>query len=146
MCPIKERQRVHPVLLGKLISNTTIVIDLKIFSIAGDISVHVPAPWSRLGIQHASHSVRAVAMPPDTFDLQSLIIWEILRQAHLLELVLSLTPSLLVLYMIWPNHLNFCFISVSKLPHIRGSVSSSLLTLFICFNEPIESHVIFFKG
>ena len=51
------------------------------FSVAGDISVHVPAPCNRLGTQQISHSNRAVSKPPTNFALQSLTMLVISIQA-----------------------------------------------------------------
>jgi hypothetical protein len=45
------------------------------------ISVHVPAPFRRLGTQQASHKRSPVSIPPATWDLQSLTMCAISRQA-----------------------------------------------------------------
>ena len=101
------------------------------FTVALVISVHVPAPFRRLGMQHASHNNSAVSIPPAAFDLQSFTIWLISRQAPLILPPLASTvaatdsdrpPS----DRNWPSHFSDYFLSGSKSPHNNGSLSSSV--------------------
>ena len=46
---------------------------------------------------------------------------------------------------IWLSHLNFCFNSVLKAPHIRGLASRSPFTLALCLIEPIQIQTVFFS-
>ena len=112
------------------------------FSVFADISVQVPAPCNRLGMQHTSHSIRAVSMPPTALLLQSLIIWEISRHAPRIfpsrDSTVAATDSPRPPDdKICPSHLNCSCNFVSKLPHISGSFFNSALTWVICFLDPI---------
>ena len=94
-------------------------MELSFFSVALLNYTQVPAPCNKLGMQQASHSMRAVSIPPTIFALQSFTIRAISIPAPLIlpsfeDTVCATQSATPAADRIWPSHLSCCFYLVTK--------------------------------